>query len=171
MAGDLLSMAFMLLERLEVRSAGVRVFTAGSLVIIEHLRDHTAPATIEEYGALLRRVAARKGRVSVLNYYRNTLVSPDQPALDKLTELTRALDPLTIGTALVVSGESLESELARSFVLGLTKSIGIRAPVACFASAAMALNWLSGLPQQDPGLKLIIPEELDQFLAEALRAA
>jgi hypothetical protein len=161
----------MLLERLEMRSAGVRVFNAGSLVIIEHLRDHTAPATIEEYGVLLQRIAKRHGRVSVLNYYRNTLVSPDQPALDKLAELTVALDPLTIGTALVVSGESMESSLARTFVLGLTKSIKIRTAVACFASAAMALTWLRALPHQDPGLQGIIPEELEQFLAEELKAA
>lgn len=153
-------------QKVTTRASPIRLFTSGTLILVEYVE----PATVEAFDEVFvhqLNIGKSKGQLSMVMVASAVASKIEDDVKKKAAEVTKALEKYSVGTALIIPGNSLTSMMVRTVVTGINMVTRSASPTKCYATVQEGLSWLQSLPKQDAATKLITAAEIEALCSPA----
>lgn len=156
--------------KIQTKSPQIRLWSSGTLLLCEYVSNATVES-LEEVSKAQQAIVAAHGKVSSLQFVSGELGKVDDAVKKKAAEMTKMLEKQTVGSAVVMPGNSLSAMMIRTVVTGINMMSRSTSPTKCYATITEALSWLQSLPTQDPAVKKITTKDVEDTFGAKAKAA
>lgn len=152
------------------RSPAIRVFSSGSLLVVDYVTAGTVES-LEETARQQHALIAERGKISMIQVVTGAVGKVDDAVKKKAAEMTKALEGKVFGSAIVIPGSSLSAMMLRTVVTGINMVSKSSTPQKCYGTVEEALNWLKAFPGQPADFASHSAKEIDALFPALSKAA
>jgi hypothetical protein len=152
------------------KSKNVRLFSSGSLVVVDYQQTGTVEV-LEELLRFQQSVVLQKGHLTLLQVVTGPMGKMDDAVKKKAAEITKLMEKALVGSAIVIPGTSLGAMMIRTVVTGINMLSRSATPSKCFGTIPEAVAFLHSLPGQHADVRSIGARDVEALFEEAVRKA